>query len=57
MPELVTAHVWRPPHDGSPVVKRTPRLDRPCAYMNCRRPRNEHEHGVSGGTVGWGRPQ
>lgn len=46
--ELITSHVWRPPVGGQ-IAKRTRRLDRPCEYMNCRRPRAEHERSASGG--------
>ena len=47
---MITGHVWRPllPTayvDGTPAF-RLPVLDRPCEFMNCRRPRAEHERAV-----------
>jgi hypothetical protein len=47
----IVDHSWRPP-DSSGVRgttrSRGPVLDRPCEYMNCRRPLAEHARYVSG---------
>lgn len=40
--DLITQHVWRPPQGGTVTRAKGARLDRPCEYMNCRRPRAEH---------------
>lgn len=43
---LVESHVWRAPHGIPDGRGQGPRLDRPCEYMNCRRPRSEHAERV-----------
>lgn len=48
---LVTDHLWRPPKDSN-----RNHLDRPCAFMNCGRPVEEHERAVSGARSRWGQP-
>lgn len=48
MPELITAHSWRPEHG----VGLGPKPERACAYMNCRRPRAEHERATLGYRTG-----
>lgn len=40
---LITSHVWRPPV-GAQLAQQTPIRERPCDYMNCGRPRDEHAH-------------
>lgn len=39
---LITDHVWRPPKQTGGVIRSCRPLDRPCEFMNCRRPRGEH---------------
>jgi hypothetical protein len=38
---MITDHVWRPPMAGW-RVQLTPILDRPCLYLNCGRPIEDH---------------
>ena len=42
---LITGHVFRAFHSSIRPVDAKPG---DCAYMNCRRPRSEHEREVSG---------
>lgn len=44
---MIHDHSWRPPH-GAKVSYRTTWAQRPCEFMNCRRPRAEHARAVSG---------
>lgn len=46
---MITDHVWRPPHAGI-RRSRIDRLDRPCEYLNCRRPLAEHARAASPGS-------
>jgi hypothetical protein len=47
--ELITSHVWRAPLAGGlDRVHHVPRLERPCEYMNCRRPIGEHARATHG---------
>lgn len=44
---MIVDHVWRPTHfSGTTADSEKTRAQ--CAYMNCRRPRSEHERGVNG---------
>lgn len=43
MAELIDDHAWRAPNpSGVSPAKRQPHGDRPCEYLNCRRPKAEH---------------
>lgn len=44
---MITGHVWRPPHNFA-RGKGVPPHQWPCEYMNCRRPRIEHERDSRG---------
>jgi len=47
---LIFDHSWRPPMGnggGSMVRDWPPYYERPCEYMNCRRPRSDHRWSVS----------
>jgi hypothetical protein len=46
--DLITQHVWRSLQGGGAIRSRGPRLDRPCEYMNCRRPLTEHARPTRG---------
>ncbi len=39
---MIRDHVWRPTHGTGRYAHKRPE----CAYMNCRRPRAEHERSV-----------
>lgn len=43
---MITTHKWRPPHSALSKRGFGPRPDRPCEYMNCRRPKAEHAEAV-----------
>lgn len=44
---MITDHVWRPPSVSNSLLRgKGPALNRPCEYMNCRRPRAEHARAV-----------
>jgi hypothetical protein len=40
---VITDHAWRPRPTSTSSLAADPVPDRPCDYMNCRRPRSEHE--------------
>lgn len=42
---MITDHVYRP---MIPTLTQASALRHRCAYLNCRRPRSEHERAVSG---------
>lgn len=44
---MIRDHVWRAP-TGDFDRTRVPLLDWPCEFMNCGRPRREHERAASG---------
>lgn len=51
MTALINDHPWRPPNSSGirgTLRSRASVLDRPCEYMNCRRPLAEHARSVSG---------
>lgn len=45
MTALIVSHTWRPPLSGNRAIP--PFAQRPCEYMNCRRPRAEHARHVT----------
>lgn len=45
---LIRDHLWRPPPKNGTNRSQDQWDIRPCEYMNCRRPREEHERAVTG---------
>lgn len=48
---MIADHAWRPFYGGGGTNRllrgKGPMADRPCEFMNCRRPRSEHARSVS----------
>lgn len=49
---MIVDHVWRPPHAGVRTAK-VAREDRPCAYLNCGQPIEEHAYAREATHVAW----
>lgn len=47
---MITDHVWRPDPDTSTTTRATYNNyhQRPCGYLNCRQPRDNHQQKVTG---------
>ncbi len=52
---MIVDHVWRPESPHNAATRATAAAARPCAYLNCRRPRAEHERSISGLVGRWER--